>query len=169
NLYGVRSGQRLAVPVPEILRGGSDTDESEENPPPASTVIGLLLIPLVMIFANTGLSTAGEAGWIDGDAGWVQVALALGSTPVALLVTVFVAGYVLGPRRGRRQSVVERLLDSSLGPVCAIILMTGAGGMFGAVLRASGIGDALSDALSDVGLLVFVAAYVIATVLHIAQ
>src|SRR5690606_20138964 len=65
-LYGVVIGKRIALPVPEILRGGSDTDESEENPPPASTVIGLLLTPLVMIFANTGLSTAGEAGWIDG-------------------------------------------------------------------------------------------------------
>ena len=29
-----------------------------------------------------------------------------------------------------------------LGPVCSVILITGAGGMFGGVLRASGIGKA---------------------------
>lgn len=168
-LYGVMVSKRIALPVPEILRGNADTTEQEQNPPSASSVIGLLLIPLVMIFANTGLDTAGEAGWINGDAGWVQVASALGSTPVALLVTVFVASYVLGTRRGQSRGVIERLLDSSLGPVCAIILITGAGGMFGAVLQSSGIGDALADALSGIGMPVFVAAYVIAAVLRIAQ
>ncbi|GAA1209278.1 GntP family permease [Prauserella alba] len=168
-LYGVMVGKRIALPVPEILRGGTDTTEQDQNPPPASTVVGLLLIPLVMIFANTGLDTAGEAGWINGDASWVQVAMVLGSTPVALLVTVFVASYVLGTRRDRSRGVIERLLDSSLGPVCAIILITGAGGMFGAVLQASGIGEALADALDGVGMPVFVAAYVIAAVLRIAQ
>ncbi|SNR38151.1 GntP family permease [Haloechinothrix alba] len=76
---------------------------------------------------------------------------------------------MLGTRRGRGKDLVERLLDSALGPVCAIILITGAGGMFGAVLRASGIGDALSDALDGIGLPVIVAAYVIATALRIAQ
>lgn len=41
--------------------------------------------------------------------------------------------------------------------------------MFGGVLRASGIGDALSDALGDIGLPVIVAGFVIATALRIAQ
>ncbi|EHY88054.1 GntP family permease [Saccharomonospora azurea] len=164
-LYGLWIGKRIVLPVPDIL-GEAETDE---NPPSAGTVIGLLLLPLVLIFANTGLSTAADAGWIDGDAGWFNVLVALGSTPVALLITVFVAMYVLGTRRGRDKTVVEQILDSALGPVCAIILITGAGGMFGGVLRASGIGDALSDALADMGLPVIVAAYVIATVLRIAQ
>ena len=34
-----------------------------------------------------------------------------------------------------------------LGPICSIVLVTGAGGMFGGVLRASGIGDVLSTML----------------------
>lgn len=61
------------------------------------------------------------------------------------------------------------MLDSSLGPVASVILITGAGGMFGGVLRASGIGDALSEALSDLGLPIIVAAYLIAVVLRLAQ
>ncbi|PXY28165.1 GntP family permease [Prauserella muralis] len=168
-LYGLWAGKRIVLPVPDILSGGVPEEERDQNPPKAGTVVALLLLPLVMIFANTGLNTAGEAGWIDGDAGWVQVLLALGSTPIALLVTVFVASYVLGTRRGRGKDVLEKLLDTALGPVCAIILITGAGGMFGGVLRASGIGDALSNALSDIGLPVVVAAYLIATILRIAQ
>jgi len=167
-LYGLWAGKRIVLPVPDLLSGGSPV-EQDETPPPARTVVSLLLLPLVLIFANTGLNTAGEAGWVDSDAGWFDVARALGSTPVALLITVFVATYVLGTRRGRGQDVVEKLLDSALGPVCAIILITGAGGMFGGVLEASGIGDALSGVLSNVGMPVIVAAYVVAAVLRIAQ
>ncbi|OQO93985.1 permease [Saccharomonospora piscinae] len=166
-LYGMWIGKRIVLPVPDIL-GDTEADQ-DEQPPAPSTVIGLLLLPLVLIFANTGLSTAGDAGWISTDAGWYDVVLTLGSTPIALLITVFVASYVLGTRRGKGMAVVERVLDSALGPVCAIILITGAGGMFGGVLQASGIGDALAESLSDLGLPVIVAAYVIATALRIAQ
>ncbi|GAB3658093.1 GntP family permease [Glycomyces tarimensis] len=170
-LYGLWAGRRFVLPVPDILSGRKpeDEDERDENPPGAGTVIGLMLLPLIMIFVDTGLNTAGEAGWVDSDATWFNVARALGSTPVALLVTVFVASYVLGIRRGRGKNVVEELLDTALGPVCAIILITGAGGMFGGVLRASGIGDALSGAMSDLGLPVIVAAFIIATAIRIAQ
>src|SRR5699024_11383912 len=46
---------------------------------------------------------------------------------------------------------------------------TGAGGMFGGVLRASGIGDSLADSLAALGLPVFVAGFVIAAIVRIAQ
>lgn len=167
-LFGLWAGSRVVLPVPELLTGGPLAEEREEPPRPG-TVIALLLLPLVMIFANTGLDAARAAGWISGEESWYEPARALGSTPVALLVAVLVAGYVLGTRRGRGREVVEELTDSALGPVCSIILITGAGGMFGAVLRASGIGDALSESLADLGLPVIVAAFVIASALRIAQ
>jgi GntP family gluconate:H+ symporter len=167
-LFGLWAGNRIELPVPDVLSGGPQV-EDPENPPRARAVILLMLLPLVMIFCDTGLNTAGSAGWVDSDATWFNVARALGSTPIALLVTVFVASYVLGERRGRTRTWVEDLLNNALGPVCAIILITGAGGMFGGVLRASGIGDALSDALSDIGLPLIVAAFLIATALRVAQ
>ncbi|MQA11946.1 MAG: GntP family permease [Pseudonocardiaceae bacterium] len=166
-LFGLWIGKRIVLPVPDILTGGKQI-EHDENPPRPRTVVLLLLLPLVLIFADTGLDAARVAGWVE-EAGWYEVARAIGSTPVALLITVFVASYVLGTRRGRGKDMIEKLLDSALGPVCALILITGAGGMFGAVLQASGIGDALSGALEDIGLPVIVAAFVIAAVLRVAQ
>ncbi|GGM92649.1 hypothetical protein GCM10010106_46050 [Thermopolyspora flexuosa] len=76
--------------------------------------------------------------------------------------------WVLGGGRRTREQV-EKLVDQALGPICAIILITGAGGMFGGVLRASGIGDALSSSLDSLGLPVIVAAFVVATCLRVAQ
>ncbi|WP_182112305.1 MULTISPECIES: GntP family permease [unclassified Actinotalea] len=165
-LYGLWAGRRWVLPVPEIL--GTSEDEPA-NPPSLGTVVGVLLLPLFLIFLNTGLDTLRGAGVIDGDATWVQLARAIGSTPVALLIAVLVAAWVMGARRGRDKTAIERLLESALGPVCSVILITGAGGMFGGVLRASGIGAALEEALGDLGLPIIVAGFLIATVLRIAQ
>nr|WP_210282337.1 gluconate:H+ symporter [Mesorhizobium sp. RMAD-H1] len=167
-LFGQWIGKRIVLPIPDILSGGEHSDESL-TPPSSGTVIGLLLLPLLLIFVNTGLDFARAQGWVSADATWFQLARTIGATPVALLISVLVAAYVLGPKRGRDGGTVERILDSALGPVCSIILITGAGGMFGGVLRASGIGDALSNALADIGLPVFVAGFFVATALRVAQ
>lgn len=166
-LYGVFMGRRISLPIPSIL--GEADEEATANPPSFGTVVSLLLLPLVLIFANTGLDALRAAGTVDGDAVWVQAFRTLGQTPVALLITVLVATYVLGRRRGRSGTVLEKVLDSALGPVASVILITGAGGMFGGVLRSSGIGDALADVLGDLGVPVIVAGFLIATVLRVAQ
>jgi len=168
HLFGAWIGKRIILPVPDSFDAGKKTDEAV-NPPSSSLVILLLLLPLVLIFINTGLDFARAQGWVSADADWYQLARMIGSTPVALLVSVLVASYVLGPLRGRDAASVERILDSALGPVCSIILITGAGGMFGGVLRASGIGDALSTAFANTGLPVIVAGFLLATILRVAQ
>ncbi|MDR4307557.1 GntP family permease [Chelatococcus sambhunathii] len=167
-LFGLWIGKRIEVKVPEILAGGPQAAR-DPNPPKSSTVILLLLLPLAIIFVNTGLDFLAAAGVFERKAQWFQVARGLGSTPIALLVAVLVGSYVLGTGRGRSRIEVEKLLDGALGPICAITLITGAGGMFGGVLRESGIGAALSHTLNDLGLHVFVAAYVIAAALRVAQ
>jgi gluconate:H+ symporter, GntP family len=138
------------------------------NDPGFGTVLALLLLPLVLILLNTGLGTLATAGVVDGDDAVVQGLRLIGQTAIALLITVLVAAFVLGRNRFSRVEL-ESLLNSSLGPICAVILVTGAGGMFGGVLRASGIGDALAGTLSAIGLPVIVAAFLVAAGLRIAQ
>ncbi len=166
-LFGVWAGKKFVLPVPELL--GSADDEDVEDPPAFRTVVLLLLLPLVLIFINTGLDMAAAAGLVSRDDTWVSVLRAIGTTPIALLIAVLVAAFVLGTRRGKDKTALEKTLDSALGPVCSVILITGAGGMFGAVLRASGIGDALAEVLDGIGLPVIVAGFVIALVLRVAQ
>jgi GntP family gluconate:H+ symporter len=180
-LFGLWAGRRTDVPVPSLLGGDDDRDgdgggatrteqrtDRRTSPPRFSTVLLLLLLPLVLILLNTGLNTLATAGVVDGDTTTVGALRLLGQTPVALLITVLVAMFVLGRERFSR-SEVESIVNSSLGPVCAIILITGAGGAFGGVLRTSGIGDALAESLGAIGLPVIVAAFIIATALRVAQ
>jgi GntP family gluconate:H+ symporter len=194
-LFGTWAGRRYHVPVPTTLGGADGTDGSGgpavggTSPAPGTattataqrprtdlgagpafgTVLAVLLLPLVLIFLNTGLDTLATEGAVDEEASWVQVGLMLGRTPVALLISVLVAIWLLALRRGRTAAEAEDIVGSALGPVCAIILITGAGGMFGAVLRQSGIGGALASALEDTGLPVIVAAFVISVALRVAQ
>lgn len=165
-LFSRYAGRRWELPVPQDFT--ADGALAYERPPHFATVLAILLLPLLLIFANTGSGTLVTAGVLDGDSVPVQALQLIGQTPVALLATALVSMVVLGRGRFSRQRV-EELVDGSLGPVCAIILVTGAGGMFGGVLRASGIGDALAASLESTGLPVIVAAFVIATCLRVAQ
>jgi GntP family gluconate:H+ symporter len=158
---------RVPLIVPALF--GSTDEDQPENPPNPWTVIGILLIPIVLIFANTGLGALASAGVVDADAAWVQALTLVGSSAVALLISVIVALLVLGKFRGETGSALEKLVEGTFGPVASVILITGAGGMFGGVLRASGIGDALEQSLADIGLPTIVAAYLIAVILRIAQ
>jgi GntP family gluconate:H+ symporter len=167
-LFGLWIGRRIVLPVPEILAADPRAQEAVD-PPRVGTVALLLLLPPLLIFLNTGLDFARVRGWVDGTATWFALARLIGTTPIALLISVLVASCVFGLRRGGSLRQVERNLESALGPVCSIILITGAGGMFGGVLRATGIGTALAGALAAMGMPVFVAGFVIATALRVAQ
>ncbi|WP_438764724.1 GntP family permease [Kushneria sp. TE3] len=167
-LWGKFCAKHYSFQLAESFFGKADDDEIK-NPPTVGTVIAMLLLPLVLIFMNTGLDFLRAAGMADPDQTWFQILSTLGSTPIALLISVLVATIVLGTRRGENGSAIEKILESSLGPICSVVLITGAGGMFGGVLRASGIGDALADSLGDLGLPVIVAAYVVAVAMRLAQ
>jgi gluconate:H+ symporter, GntP family len=153
----------------QVNEGDEDGDDGTAHQPPSfATVLILLLIPLVLISFDTVLDTLVTAGVLEEGKGWVDFLGLLGQTPVALLITVLAAIFVLGrPRLSMAQ--VSKLLDDALGPICAIILITGAGGMFGGVLELSGIGAALSSSLSDLGFSLILQAFVIATLLRVAQ
>lgn len=176
-------GKRFHVDVPEALFGEINDGRDDETTPPSSgggvatttrtppafsTVLGLLLLPLVLISFNTVLATLVTAGTIEEGAVWSESLMLLGDTTVALLITTLVAIFVLG-RNQRSMAEVSTILDKALGPICSIILITGAGGMFGGVLELSGIGEALSTSLSDLGISLILQAFLISALLRVAQ
>lgn len=168
-LYGLWAGSRYMVDVPDLLAGPPSTPEAKAGRLPSfGLVLTVLLMPMVLIFVDTGLNTLATAGIVDGEATWVLALRIIGKTPIALLITTLFAMVVLG-WRNRTRSEVETVLNDALGPVCAIILITGAGGMFGGVLRASGIGQALAGTLESTGLPVIIAAFVVSAALRVAQ
>lgn len=180
-LVGMWLGKRFDVSIPDLLFGKENAGVDETagegtggstavrtKAPPVGIVLMLLLLPFLLIALNTGVGTLRTDGRISEDAAWASGLQLIGQTPVALLITVIVAVIVLSPGRFSIPAA-SKLMDEALGPIAAIILITGAGGMFGGVLRASGIGQALTESLSDVGLPLILQAFLISTALRVAQ
>ncbi|MBA2418117.1 MAG: GntP family permease [Nocardioidaceae bacterium] len=178
-------GARVNVPISDVLFGEMNDGRGDEGgsegsgaggggttktrtAPSFGTVISLLLLPLILISCNTVVSTLVSAGTLSEGQLWVDGLILLGDTSVALLITVLAAILVLG-RRDHSMADVTEIVDRALGPICSIILITGAGGMFGGVLELSGIGTALSDSLSNLGMSLILQAFLIATLLRVAQ
>ena len=169
--FGTWTGKRFDIAIPDILFGKADDPDANEfkSTPKLGTIIFLLVLPIGLIFLNTGLNALATAGVVSLDNGFVQILRLMGETPVALLITVFLGMWLLGWKPRKKATLVESIVDSALGPVCSIILITGAGGMFGGVLRASGIGASIADSLDALGLPLIVAGFVIAAIVRVAQ
>lgn len=167
-LFSKFISKRVYVELPKaFLSTASITETSVQTPPSFGRVLLVLLLPIFLILFDTGLNTLSVAKVVDGSALWVQSLRLVGKTPVALLITLIIAILLLRGERSYEQ--IESICNSALGPICSIILVTGAGGMFGGVLRASGIGDEISKMLSDTGMPVVVAAFIIAMAMRVAQ
>lgn len=154
----------------EVANAVFGTDGQDvKNPPKPGTVIALLLLPMLLIFLNTGVDFATKAGFITGKEIWAQAFTFVGKSGIALLITLLVALPILGRFSGEKGSALEKLVDSALGPIASVVFITGAGGMYGGVLRSSGIGDAVASTMENLGIPVILAVYLVAVILRLAQ
>ncbi|MHC5258658.1 GntP family permease [Streptomyces sp. UC4497] len=169
-------GKKIFVPVPQDMVEAADEAKAalaeeqrkdgitpREDPVPLGIVFTIIAIPLVLILAATFSSIAMDPSTAR------SVIEFFGNPFVALTIALFAAYYLLGLRRGWSRKSLETVSTSSLKPVANILLVVGAGGVFGAVLQASGIAQALSDTFSSIGLPIMVLAYLISLVLRVAQ
>ena len=161
-----------ATPVPALL--GEPRAVPVEERPAFGAILLVLLMPLVLIFFNTGLSTMEASGSVSDQNVLYQLSRLVGATPVAMALsalTAMVLLYVIPRRRSGQQvgGLLEELVDDALAPVCSIILITGAGGAFGRVLTETGIGGQVAEGLDAMGLPLIIAAYLVTMAMRIAQ
>lgn len=135
-----------------------------EAPPSAAMILTLILTPLVMIGLGTTAATVLPVGSPARD-----VLGFIGAPIFALLVTVLLAGFFLGVRRGWSSAHISEVFESALPPAAIVILVTGAGGAFARILTESGIGKALADTLLSTGLPIIVLAFLVSLALRAAQ
>jgi GntP family gluconate:H+ symporter len=174
--YAAWIGRRVFVEVPQdmveaaaearravLAEQRASGVEPRETPVALGTVLAIIGTPLVLILAATFSSVA-----LDPSTGRSVIEF-FGHPFVALTIALLLAYYLLGIRRGWSRKSLEAVSTASLKPVGNILLVVGAGGVFGAVLKASGVAQALSDTFNGVGLPVIVLSYLISLVLRVAQ
>jgi GntP family gluconate:H+ symporter len=205
-VYGAWIDRHMPVtPSAEILgeQPGETLPAEPENLPGLALSLAPIVLPIVLITGSAVVSTlahqeliaadpaarllrggaldaailaAGEAGSrLGGLFAWTNV---LGNPNLALFFSAIVALLTLWVRRAHLKEAIPVLVERGLMSGGVIILITAAGGAFGAMLRAAGLGEAIqglaqnqvaggSAGLSGLPLLLL--AFAVASVIKFAQ
>ncbi|MCW2873142.1 gluconate:H+ symporter [Actinacidiphila oryziradicis] len=174
--YAAWIGNRIFVPVPQDMVEAAEESRAAlaaeqaaegvrtpEAPVFVGTVLAIIGTPLVLILLATFSSVAMDEGTLR------SLLTFFGHPFVALTISLFLAYWLLGIRRGWSRKSLEAVSTASLKPIGNILLVVGAGGVFGAVLKGSGIADALASAFHNVGLPVILLAWLLSVALRVAQ
>ncbi|HTJ94651.1 MAG TPA: SLC13 family permease [Pararobbsia sp.] len=92
----------------------------------------------------------------------------LGNSVVALLIAVLVSFWTFGRARGFDRDQILKFVNDSLGPIAGILLVIGAGGGFGAILRETGISQQIIDSSKALSLSPLVLGWLVAALIRLA-
>lgn len=149
---------------PTIPAGLVTEKEFEDHELPSSVLSFLVcLFPIVLIAGSeVVLMTKPDNETL------VSFLKFVGSTPVALLLTLLVASVAFGPFAGRSMGDVAFSMGSGAKAMAMILLVIGAGGAFKEVLTSVGIADYIADFAGNWNLNPLLLAWLIAALLRIA-
>ncbi|MBP3488891.1 MAG: gluconate permease [Roseburia sp.] len=158
-VWGAVCGKKYMIPVPEHVANQEDLDESKL--PKFSTIVLIILIPLVLIILKS------LAGVIPAMSVIEPVLAFLGEPFVALLIATVVAMFVLGTKHGYSLEQLEKIMTKSLEPTGLILLVTACGGVLRYILQYSGLGDLIGNAVASVNMPIVVVAFIVAALVRI--
>jgi len=160
-VYGQWIAKRLFIPPPPMAQRAEPNGETPAAPPHAGLVVLILVLPVFLIF---GASIAGAAH-LPGQT-WTGF---FGHPFTALLIATLAAMLVFGARRGLNRNQIARLAVDSCAPIGTLLLMMGGGGAFKQVIIDSGAGLYAGKLLASSNISPLVVAFLVATVMRVAQ
>lgn len=159
-IWGAICGKKYFVPVPEHIAQQEDIDESKL--PSFGAVVGIILIPLVLIIADSVVGVIPALAPIQPVIGF------FGEPFVALTIATVVAMIFLGFKKGYTKEELEKVMTKSLEPTGMILLVTACGGVLRYTLQNSGLGEVIGNAVSSAALPIVVVAFIVAVLVRIS-
>jgi GntP family gluconate:H+ symporter len=157
-LWAMRSGRKY--PVVPTTEAGPETEPGAL--PGVWTAFAPIVVPIMLISLKSVADFPGEP---LGGGGLKRFFDFFGDPTVALLLGVFIS-FRLIPRWDEEH--LNGWVGEGLRNAAAIVMITGAGGAFGAILKATQIGDFLGASLSQFHLGIFLP-FIIAAAMKTAQ
>jgi len=93
----------------------------------------------------------------------------LGNKNLAMAIGTMIAIYLMASQRKMKLGNLWKEMEAPIATAGTIILITSAGGAFGAMIRHAGVGEAVQAATQGTGLSYIILAWVIAMVMKVAQ
>lgn len=153
--------RKINPSIPEGLV--SDKEFTDEELPSRWASFAVAIFPIILIAGSEVIvmtEPSSEA--------LVSTLKFIGSTPIALLITLLLAIIVFGPMNGRSLKDVATSMASAAKAMAMILLVIGAGGAFKEVLTSAGISDYIADTAGGWDLNPLILAWLIAAILRIA-
>ncbi|WP_404455049.1 GntP family permease [Oceanobacillus kapialis] len=172
-VYGSFISKRVHISVPEMMeQQAAALEELEEQAngkeikkelPSFTSVFSIIMLPLILMLLNTLAPFILEEGTILSN-----ILVFIGHPYAALTITTLLTFYIFGTKRGYTRDDIQKITTKALEPAGIIILITGAGGIFGEMLVASGIGDILANMMEQVQLPIVIFAFLTAVFLRVS-
>lgn len=143
----------------EYIKSMEELDRmiGQKKLPGLGVSIAPIIVPLVLILANTIVGMMGQN---------ISLLAFLGSPIVALSIGTLIAIYGLMAKDPTKE--VLHVMDDAIKSTGIIMLITGAGGSLGNVIKVSGVGDALGEVVMKMPLPAILLPFIIAALMRIA-
>ena len=146
--YCRKMGARHYIdPNPDITE--EEIKEKIENAPGPVKSILPILVPILLIVGKSLMDFNLEEG--QEQLAWVQFLSFIGQPVIALIIGMLIS-FLLPKRFDKKLLSTTGWVGKAMGDASNIILITGAGGIFGTILQNSGIAGTLADTLSTANL-----------------
>jgi len=158
----LRSKYPYVAKMENVSEGDDFTIKSEKDLPSRATSFGCILVPVLLICINSfaGLFMPADSPVMT----WLAF---IGSPVFALSVGVVIALCMDKSRLSKDQ--VYKWFSEGVEKSGFIVLATGAAGSFGAVLRATDVGNYLGNLLAGIGLPSVFVPFIITALIMVAQ
>src|SRR5690625_7294558 len=155
-VFGGFISKKIHVPVPEMMNEQAaalaDLEEIDKannkiELPSFISVISIILLPLVLMLCNTLAPFILEEGAV-----LRSILVFIGHPYAALTITTLLTFFIFGTKRGYSKDDIQEITTKALEPAGIIILITGAGGIFGEMLVASVVGVVMAGKMKKLQL-----------------
>ena len=135
---------------------------STEKLPGAGISFTILLLPVVLILANTVVSQTALKGQLIG-----QIVTFLGNPVIALFIALCLGAFVLAGKLDKK--TVNGMMNDALKDAGPIVMIPAAGGALGAVVKATGAAQIMADGIVAVGIPGILVPLLIGTIMRFPQ
>ena len=146
-------------------------DQKDSALPALGASLAPVILPILLISLASSTKVADQSGaaWVTHLVGAREAITFIGDKNIALFIGAFLAIRLLVKQKNLSSGEMSTLLAPPLETAGIIILITSAGGAFGAMIKNAGVGAAVERLSDSLGLSLIFLSYLLALIIRVAQ
>lgn len=139
----------------------------EDKLPSLTNSILTALLPVILLAVTTTFIMSASPEWLASGSFLSETILFLSDSNIVMLLSIAIATYTLGIRRGMKMTAIMDIFGTAIKDVALIVLIMGGAGALKEVLKVSGVSDEIAAMLNSVDFHPLVLGWLIACVIRV--